>query len=586
MDSDGDAAMANGGGGASANDENCASLESTVPEHCEECEDRRPVWDCKQGCGGVFCDVCFYALHRKGKRALHKPEKIERPGAATGNCGPAAGKGLSGWIGPRLPPRKEEAHPDMYDRKSFSERSKYIPVRLTSDERRYLRLVESVISVTDYTGKVDADFPSASKRSHLILKQITRFLSGLVLAVDYQKGMTMIDERGYSEHEGFFQDVLEIARRHKIMNPEKMRTEYAKLIYLMQDAVSPEAQRILNLNIKRGVKSVYEFLRERGGLAILSDPNVEIATREVLANGRPRPQITKDIRRKEAAVAQIKRKYATHNLSQDDIHTCLYSMCDNDSFLNSNRVPIDKMIAFLEKYFSPDTPGDDAYSLAISAGEGGARLTHSHARQYNFAHQARLASLTLWRDIMHDMFRLWCLGEEDLLSESFAYKLVDTGQGKQRVQNSPQTFKAMQEILFHAQHGVQSWVGSSVIHLGDHNVPNALMFIDKYTQVSRILGPIVSCLEQLVVLYDKDEHIQNLIDTGYGGLETLRKDILFDFFRSAFDGSGADNFFDAGSCIDGRLTSAWNWCSQLNSKPFFPMFQLTGFTSFDGEFQR
>lgn len=31
-----------------------------------------------------------------------------------------------------------------------------------------------------------------------------------------------------------------------------------------------------------------------------------------------------------------------------------------------------------------------------------------------------------------------------------------------------------------------------------------------------------------------------------------------DFFRFAFDGSGADNFYDAGSCIDGRLTSAWN----------------------------
>lgn len=48
----------------------------------------------------------------------------------------------------------------------------------------------------------------------------------------------------------------------------------------------------------RGVKSVYEFLKERGGLAVLGDPDVEIATREVLANGRPRPQITKDIRRK------------------------------------------------------------------------------------------------------------------------------------------------------------------------------------------------------------------------------------------------------------------------------------------------
>lgn len=70
------------------------------------------------------------------------------------------------------------------------------------------------------------------------------------------------------------------------------------MIYLMQDAVSPEAQRILNFNVKRGVESVYEFLKERGGLAVLNDPNVEIATREVLANGRPRPQITKDIRRK------------------------------------------------------------------------------------------------------------------------------------------------------------------------------------------------------------------------------------------------------------------------------------------------
>ena len=63
--------------------------------------------------------------------------------------------------------------------------------------------------------------------------------------------------------------------------------------------------------------------------------------------------------------------------------------CDNDSFLNSNRVPIDKMIAYLEQYFSPDTPGDHPYSLAISAGEGGARLTHSHARQYNFALQVK-----------------------------------------------------------------------------------------------------------------------------------------------------------------------------------------------------
>eukprot|EP00039_Didymoeca_costata_P030437 m.29538 g.29538 ORF g.29538 m.29538 type:complete len:56 (-) comp8113_c0_seq1:45-212(-) len=40
-----------------------------------------------------------------------------------------------------------------------------------------------------------------------------------------------------------------------------------------------------------------------------------------------------------------------------------------------------------------------------------------------------------------------------------------------------------------------------------------------------------------------------------------------------------------GSCIDGRLTSAWNWCSTLPDKPFFPIFRLSGFVGFDGEFQ-
>ena len=68
-----------------------------------------------------------------------------------------------------------------------------------------------------------------------------------------------------------------------------------------------------------------------------------------------------------------------------------------------------------------------------------------------------------------------------------------------------------------------------------------------------------------------------------GGPEALRKQVLCDFFREGFDGSGGDNFFEAGSCIDGRLTSAWNWCQRLEQKPFYPLFKLAGFASFDGK---
>lgn len=70
-----------------------------------------------------------------------------------------------------------------------------------------------------------------------------------------------------------------------------------------------------------------------------------------------------------------------------------------------------------------------------------------------------------------------------------------------------------------------------------------------------------------------------------GGVEACRKAILADFCRHAFDGSGADSFFDAGSCIDGRLTSAWNWCQKLESKPYFSVFKLAGFNGFDGDFK-
>jgi hypothetical protein len=239
------------------------------------------------------------------------------------------------------------------------------------------------------------------------------------------------------------------------------------------------------------------------------------------------------------------------------------------------------MITYLTTLFSPDKY-EDQYCLAIVEGQAGARLSHSHNAQYLYV----LQSLSLWRNILDDFFHLWSLAEKDLLDvQSNPYKLTETGQGFHRLQPAPSIDKAMRNIIHTVQSGANGcgeWVGSSVIHLGDKNVPNALLFIDKYNQVGRILSPIVICLRRLPLLM-KNSYQKSFLERNYGSVEGARKAILCDFFKYAFDGSGADNFFEAGSCIDGRLTSAWHWCNQLPQKSFFSLFKLTGFVGFDGE---
>lgn len=235
------------------------------------------------------------------------------------------------------------------------------------------------------------------------------------------------------------------------------------------------------------------------------------------------------------------------------------------------------MIAQLKEHFTSDSA---QLSLAISAGREGSRLSHSHQKQFQYVVQ----SLSLWREILHDMFKLWTFAELDLLSTTTNYRLLDTGQGLNRVQGAPRVGRHMHAILAKAQQNAGGWVGSSVVHLGDHNVPNALIFIDKYTQIHRILLPITQCLTYLDKLSQAKSEELRWVDATFGSCEKAKLVILRDFYRFGFDGSGADNFFDAGSCIDGRLTSAWNWCAKLEKKNFFGVFKLSGFTGFDGQF--
>ncbi|ORY32449.1 hypothetical protein BCR33DRAFT_684791 [Rhizoclosmatium globosum] len=464
----------------------------------------------------------------------------------------------------------------------YIERAKFIPVRLTLKERKYLRLLEAALNVSEYTDKIDIlTYANKTRRQVAQIQELCSIISGLVLAADYKVGQQLFKERNFEDNQEFFRDIFELGRRHKIMNPEKMRNVYGKMIYMLQDSQIPEVQDTLSFSLVGPIKTVYKELEKGGALELLKDDLIVAATKEILSGkegGGSRNQIQKEIKAKERAIEILGRRYSNAKMTADDIKQCLYSIGDNHAFLRTNRDPCDKMIEYLKKYFHPDR-SEGEYSLAIQAGRGGARLSHDHKKQYNYV----LQSLTLWREIMHDMFMLWGLAESDLLDETNSYRLRDTGQGLNRMQAAPKTSRLMHTILHRAQQRVGYWVGSSVIHMGDTNVPNALMFIDKYTQIYRILLPIVRCLESIQDLSDNNEGLSRYFDDTFDGPDNLRLLILSDFFRHAFDGSGADNFFSAGSCIDGRLTSAWNWCSMIEKKPYFHVFLVSGFVGFDGE---
>ncbi|KAH9942574.1 hypothetical protein B0H21DRAFT_824129 [Amylocystis lapponica] len=553
-------------------------VDTTVPQgYCVECEDQPAQVYCET-CLDNYCEVCFSSQHRKGTRKRHatKPlsgqreKKAKLQNGANGKSSADADAMLADEDLDHEPERPTS--PIILESNVgewFVDRAKFIPLRLTLGERKYLRLLEAALNVSEYTDKIDTIGFGLSKAKRIVhqIRELCAILSGLLLSADYKQGQELFSDRDFEANEEFYQQLFELGRRHKIMNPDKMRSTYGKLMYLLQDSQTPEVKDLLNFTCVKPIKSVHSILEEHAALNLLRDDLVAIATKEIYAEGRSRREVQKDIKAKERAIETLAGRYARGSLSEETVRQCLYSIGDNHAFLRVNRDPCDRMISYLKAHFHPTDAKDAKSSLAIRSGKGGARLTHDHTRQYAYVIQ----SLTLWREILHDMFQLWTLAEQDLLSENVSYRLRDTGQGLNRVQPAPKTSRMMHSILNRAQKSIGSWVGSSVIHMGDHNVPNALMFIDKYSQIYRILLPICNTLQQIPELA-KNPALRSYIDDEFGSPDGLAREILSDFFRHGFDGSGAGNYFDAGSCIDGRLTSAWNWCSTLEKKRFLPCF--------------
>ena len=510
---------------------------------------------------------------------------------------------------------KSTAYPTEVS-KDLLEYAKWIPLRITQEERTLLNMLEGLLEVSQYTDHVDVSFDyygwrtsGGDKKTNIINKELHEVLDlicGLSIVGDYKHNVHILGKT-IQENEPFYQRVFEIGRRFKILNPSKMRTTYGKLMHILQD-YQFNATIIKDPKIMP-IRTVLGLLKEKGALLLLADPDLNDAVRTVsgeirlpsdenntnsednnsiksnssksfVSDEEGRARIDALIERKRKLQEELSRKYSSQCLRSstatvEDIQLCLDSLSDADAYLVSNRDPVEKTLKYLEKYFPASKPKDKNEDLSISVGLGGSCLSHSHPQQYEFVRQ----SLLLWKEIQSQMFKLWILADLDLLEAGGPYRLCSNGQGLNRLQAAPNVGKAMHQILSKVQHSIgRSWLGLSVVHLGDRDVPNALFFIDKYSQVPRILGPLVNAVERLDDL-EADPRIKLFVHK-CGDLEYSKKFIMRDFFRHGFDGSGSDG----GSCIDGRLTSSWNWCSKVHKKQYYPLFLATGFQGFDGEF--
>jgi len=135
-----------------------------------------------------FCDVCFQSIHKKGSRKTHKTSPYNEPSMTNQNQNlPMTLNGKSN--------AKEEAKPvegihineltkettSMAETKriNLTERAKYIPLRLSLRERKYLRLLEAALNVSEYTDKVDIlSYSNKTKRIVHQIREICAILSG------------------------------------------------------------------------------------------------------------------------------------------------------------------------------------------------------------------------------------------------------------------------------------------------------------------------------------------------------------------------------------------------------------------------
>ena len=268
--------------------------------------------------------------------------------------------------------------------RSFAVRAQTIPLRLTEEERSMLRVLEGALSVSEYTDKVDVlrGFGNRSSRIEAQLVDTFAVLSGLMLAVRPQS-RKLIQGRELSDNAAWFERIFEVGRRHKIMNPDTMRSSYGKLMHLLQDAAMPEIIRLMGADFVGSIQTVAAELDDLGAAGLLEHADLEAATRTVAP--------TEQAGAKRAAIERLCAQFggeAPDKARSERLERVLLSIGDDTALTEAHVEPVEEVLALLHANFGRAAPERGSLSLQISSGRGGARLSHSHATQYAYVEQA------------------------------------------------------------------------------------------------------------------------------------------------------------------------------------------------------
>jgi hypothetical protein len=124
---------------------------------------------------------------------------------------------------------------------------------------------------------------------------------------NYRQGLRLtklMKAGGCRANEEFYARAFEIARRYKIMNPQKMRSNYGKMMCLLQDSKRQDVD-MGGMNLVRKIQTVADFLKRRHGEGILGSEDLEDATRDLSDTDYDRSTLLILQADKRAAAARI-----------------------------------------------------------------------------------------------------------------------------------------------------------------------------------------------------------------------------------------------------------------------------------------